>query len=254
MRVFKDKRTRTLIIIMSALVFIAIIIAHFWFKYENESTDPRVVEANNLYAGYNTLARAAEFDQVFLLLDTLEAIYRNIPHYRNSYEVGVLHNNRAAACITLAIAPDNKDSVKIDSLFSAAKFFVLKSIVIYNEWLKKWGDLDEKQTMEKLAAYFKPDDPVFQGKNIDRYRRKRAREIEEARHETPRRLSASHTNLGIIHRHRKEYDEAVEQYLVALELWGDNLAAENNMNILLNKPLKKRSLFRRIFPKDRISR
>jgi len=254
MKVLKDKRTRVLILIMSALVLLAITIAHFWFKFENESADPRVVEANKLYAGYNQLARDGEFGKVLQLLDTLEEIYLKIPHYANSYEVGVLYNNRAAVCITLAIAPNNNDSVFVDSLFSVAESFALRSLEIYNQWFDKWSDLDEHQIKQKLIPYFNTNDPVFQGKNVDRYIRKRAQEIEEAKHETHRRLSASHTNLGIIYRHRDQYDDAVKQYLIALELWDDNLAAENNLNVMLNKPLKKRSTFRKIFPKDRRQR
>jgi len=254
MRLFKDKRTRVLIIIMSSLVLIAILIAHFWFKYQNDSADPRVVVANKLYAGYNNLAMAGDFDKVFHLLDTLETIYLKIPHYHNSYEMGVIYNNRAAACITLAISPETEDSLVKDSLLSMAEVFVLRSIELYTNWLNEWSDLDQNQTMERLLPFFRTDDPVFQGNDVHRYIRKRAREIETARFETPRRLSASYTNLGIVYRHRKKYDEAVQQYLMALELWGDNLAAENNLNTLMDKPIKKRSMFRKIFPKGRLER
>jgi Flp pilus assembly protein TadD len=65
-------------------------------------------------------------------------------------------------------------------------------------------------------------------------------------------MSVSHANLGIIYRHKGRYEAAAKEYIKALELWPDNLAAENNMNVILNKPLKKRSALRHIFPKDRL--
>lgn len=251
MKIFRNKRTRVFIIIMGTLVLIAVAVSCFWFRYENQSADPRVVDANILYAGYNDLAAEGNYPEVLTLLDSIESIYVKFPHYNDSYEVGVLYNNRAAVYVSMAISGQDNDSLVKDSLLSVAEKFALTSIEIYNRWLEKWGDLDEYKTTALLKLHFKSSDPFFKGKNIDRYIKKRKKEINEARFETPRRLSASHTNLGIIYRHKLMYDKAVEEYLKALELWDDNLAAENNLNILMNKPLKKRSTFRKIFPKDR---
>ena len=236
---------------MGTLVLIAIAISWIWFRYENGSADPRVVEANKLYAQYNKLAGEGDIPKVLNLLDSIENIYRNVPHYEDSYEVGVLYNNRAAVYISMAISQINNDSLVKDSILSVAEGFAMKSIELYKSWLAKWGDINEDQTVAMLKLHFSGKDPVFKGQNIGRFIKKRQKEIKEARFETPRRLSASHTNLGIIYRHKLMYDNAVEEYLKALELWDDNLAAENNLNVLMNKPLKKRSTFRKIFPKDR---
>ncbi|MCK4748009.1 MAG: tetratricopeptide repeat protein, partial [Bacteroidales bacterium] len=66
-----------------------------------------------------------------------------------------------------------------------------------------------------------------------------------------RRLSVCHTNLGVIYRHQGAYVEAAEEYQKALALWDRNLEAENNLNKLLNKPLKKRNMMQKLFPPNR---
>lgn len=253
MKVLKNKKTRVFIIIMSALVFCAIIIGKLYYKYQNESIDPRIVKANLLYESYNDLTKKGDYQAIFYLLDSIETIYAKIPHYKKSYEVGVLYNNRAAAYISMAIAPDGNDSIVKDSLLSLAEYNINKSIEIYTNWLDQWGEKSEMEIKEKLIPCFNPNKEPFTGRNIDRFINKRAKEIIEAQVETPRRLSASLTNMGVIYRHRGEYEKAVQEYIAALKLWPDNLAAENSLNVLFDKPMKKRSLFRRFFPKDRIN-
>jgi tetratricopeptide (TPR) repeat protein len=82
----------------------------------------------------------------------------------------------------------------------------------------------------------------------EKYLRTRTEEILEALEENPRRLSVCYTNLGLIYRYRGEYIKAAEQYKKAIELWDRNLDAENNLNKLLNKPLRKRNFIQRMFP------
>ena len=77
---------------------------------------------------------------------------------------------------------------------------------------------------------------------------KRVSEIVDAQNETPRRLSVAYTNLGIIKRHQEKYKDAIDCYTKAIELWDMNLAAENNLNTLLGRPLKKQNMLRKIFP------
>jgi tetratricopeptide (TPR) repeat protein len=83
------------------------------------------------------------------------------------------------------------------------------------------------------------------------YLEKRVEEIIVAQHETKRRLSVSYTNLGIIHRHRGEFEEASEYYQKAFTLWEDNLTARNNLNILLGRPVEKRNFLEKLFPPDK---
>ncbi len=236
---------------MSTLFVLAFVIAHFYYKYENESVDPRIVEANLLYDKYNEMAQEADYNSVFSLLDSIQSIYSKIPHYKNSYEVGVLYNNRAAAYITMAINPELSDALAADSLLELAMYNADKSIKIYKQWLAKWKNKTEEQIKNELVRYFPQEDKAFKGRNVSRFINRRSRDIVESQYETERRLSVSHTNRGIIFRHQSDYEAAVQEYLKALELWPDNLAAENNLNIIFDKPLKRRSILRRLFPKPR---
>jgi tetratricopeptide (TPR) repeat protein len=188
---------------------------------------------------------------VFQLMDSIEEIYSKYPHYRESYEVGILYNNRAAAYLAMALL--HKDSKeRKDSLLNLSKTNVLRSIEIYSSWLSVWGNKNAEEIKLNLSPNFNPNDSAFHGKNVNRYVNKRAKEIIEAQIETNRRLSVSHSNLGMIYRHKEQYDDAANEYFKALEYWPDNLTAENNLNILLNQPLKKPSVIRRLFPKERL--
>ncbi len=239
-----------LIIVMSTIVVLTFLGVSYYYKYENLSIDPRVVKANELYEDYNDLAKSSNYQGVFQLMDSIESIYSNYPHYKESYEVGVLYNNRAAAYLAMALQPQNTSKTK-DSLLNLSKENVLRSIEIYNSWLSFWGEKNPEEIKIKLSTYFSPNDSTFRGQNIKRYIKKRTKEIVDAQFETNRRLSVSHTNIGMVYRHNERYDDAVNEYLKALEYWSDNLTAENNLNILLNQPLKKPNILRSFFPKDR---
>src|SRR4030066_1830337 len=103
MTLFKNKPTRALILIMSVLVLSGILISYFYYRNVNNSADPRIITARKLYEKYNKYAQFNEYDSVFYLMDTVESVYSRIKHYKNSYEIGVLHNNRAAAFLTMAL-------------------------------------------------------------------------------------------------------------------------------------------------------
>jgi len=36
-----------------------------------------------------------------------------------------------------------------------------------------------------------------------------------------------------------------------MELWGENLTAENNLNILLGRPVRKRTFIQKMFPQPK---
>jgi len=235
---------------MGTLFILAIVIADWYYKYENLSTDPRVYDAHLLYEKYNKYAENAQYDSVFVLMDSIENIYLEFDHYSQSYEVGVLYNNRAAAYISLAL--NANDSIVKDSLLKSAEINALKSIDIYTSWIEVYENLNDDEIKILIQPYFSENDIAFENKNISRYLKKRVKQIKEAQFETPRRLSVSYANYGIILRHRGEYDNAINMYFKALELWPDNLAAENNLNVLFDQPQKKRSTLRKIFPKDRL--
>jgi len=247
------KTTKALIIIVGALVLITLLVAHFVYKSINESVDPRVIHARHLYEGYNELAQRNAFDSVYLLLDAIESEYHAYEHYRDSYEVGVLYNNRAAAYLTVALYGDTTILTRqiLDSLINLSETAAKKSIEIYQRWLLKY----ENKTPEEITQIASSDFFIglvrYDDNQKVRFFKRRVKEIERAQQETKRRLSVSYTNLGIICRHHQQYKRAAEYYKMAFDLWDENLVAENNLNILLNKPVRERSFIQKMFPPKR---
>ena len=249
------KKTRALILVMVALTLVTVLFASWFYGNKNSAADPRVVPARELYQGYNALATSNDFTGVMQLLDTVESIYAGHNHYRNSFETGVLENNRAAVYLTLALSYDSIGSafhhLGKDSLVSLGGIHANRSLSIYKSWDQKYSGLDEAEIKEKIRAGF------FQGLELATDRQKegyldnRVSEILDALEETPRRMSVSYTNLGMMYRVREDYESAALSYKEAMDLWEDNLTAENNLNLLLNRPLEKRNMIQKMFPAPR---
>lgn len=258
MGILTNKKTRALIIIMIALVISGILIAKIYYGSENNSVDPRVVPARELYAKYDEYAREGDYHKIFSLLDSVEMIYSSYSHYKNSFEMGVLHNNRAAALITIALYSDSIDAgfnpfygSHPDTVMKLAGSELDRAIDIYDEWLEDYSDKSEEGISEIIDTEFRKDLDADEAQLIEKYRDARSREIVMAVKETGRRLSVCYTNLGVIKRYNEEYEEAVRCYQKALELWDRNLSAENNLNALLGRPLKKRNFIQKMFPPER---
>lgn len=247
-----SRSTRTLITIMSVLVLTAILLSYFYYRNINSSVDPRIVEARNLYEQYNSLTGGSSMDAVFRLLDSIEPIYSSIPHYSESFEVGVLSNNRGAAWLTEALFADSPGNSVKDSLLNLADLAIRRSISIYEAWEERFAKHTEEMIKEEIRTEFMTGLERYAEAERKEYLEKRVEEIIESQTEIHRRLSVSYTNLGIIYRHREEYEAAVKSYQTALELWDRNLTAENNLNILLGQPLKKRNILQRLFPPERL--
>jgi len=248
-----NKPTRALVLVLSALVLISVLISRYYYKGINDAVDPRVKQARLLYEKYNDYTKSNHFDSILYLMDSIEAVYSTYPHYRNSYETGVLYNNKAATYLTMALHLDsaNHQHERQDSLFSMAEKMVNKSITIYAGWMDRF----ENKSPEGIKNLIEPDFykglEQYSGELQETFLNNRIEEIQEAQLETKRRLSVSYTNLGIIKRHEMRYEEAAKHYMTALDLWERNLTAENNLNRLLGKPVKERSLLRKLFPPER---
>ncbi|MBI9066741.1 MAG: tetratricopeptide repeat protein [Salinivirgaceae bacterium] len=249
---------RSLIIVMSTLFVIGFAVAKFYYSNENKYVDPRVIPARELYSKYNAYAEDNNFSAVFSLLDSIETIYKNIAHYKNSYEIGVLYNNRAASYLTMAIhfadsslSLNGVTILSTDSLLSLGKINAKTSIEIYQNWL----DYFSEKELDKISTQIKSE--YIQGITLEKeadglkFLEKRMEEIETAKYETPRRLSVAYTNLGIVERHAGNLEEAVKLYIKALELWERNLSAKNNINVLLGRPLEKGRVIHKFFPPDK---
>ncbi len=232
-----------------------ILFARSYYGNRNRSVDPRIVPARELYEGYNEYARTGDYSQVFALLDTIGQLYLSIPHYRSSFELGVLENNRAAALLSIALYRDSipesrnpLNGLTSDTLVQMASFHIHKAIGLYNQWNAAFSGLNRDEIRVLIYPEFvrglEQSDPALR----EKYLETRTKEIEEALAENPRRLSVCYTNLGLVYRYQGDYMEAAEQYKKAIELWDRNLDAENNLNKLLNKPVRKRNFIQRMFP------
>jgi tetratricopeptide (TPR) repeat protein len=138
-----------------------------------------------------------------------------------------------------------------DSLFSKAEKMVNKSINVYTAWLEQFENKSREEIKQIIEPEFYEGLEQYSGELQAKFIKSRIEEIQEAQLETKRRLSVSYTNLGIIKRHRMQYEQAARHYRTALDLWDKNLTAENNLNLLLGQPLKERGFLRKLFPPER---
>ncbi|TFH39527.1 MAG: hypothetical protein E4G95_00910 [Bacteroidia bacterium] len=247
-----------LIFIMGAVVVISIIIASIYYRSSNKSVDSRVVEARQLYSEYNNYARSGNYYRIFSLLDSVESIYASYLHYTDSYERGVILNNRAAALLTLALYRDSIRvdynpyyNISIDSINKIAETNLVRAITIYSDWKNRFENRSAEEIEEMIKDDFLLDFNPLSADESARYLKSRAEEILKSISETDRRLSVCYTNLGVLSRQKGEYDLAVKYYREALALWDRNLSAENNLNAIFGNPPKRRNILQRLFPPDR---
>ncbi|MGC9344755.1 MAG: hypothetical protein ACP5E3_18755 [Bacteroidales bacterium] len=248
----KNSATRTLISLMIVLVVLGFSIAWFYYKGINESVDPRIKQARKLYEKYNLFAQENQYDSVFWLMDTIENIYQATDYYKDNYETAVLYNNRAAALLSIYLQPQNELLIG-DSLefLDNTERIVKRSIEIYENWFGVYESKEESEIREIVEEDFLDGLNSYTENEQEKYLDNRIKELTEAQIENKRRLSVSYTNLGIIKRHQQKYDSAAFFYTRAIDLWDRNLTAENNLNILLNRPLKKRNLIQKLFPPEK---
>ncbi len=253
MALFTSRPTKALVLVIGVLVLSGVLIAYFHYRQGNKSVDPRIATARKSYEQYNRFAQASAYDSVFRLMDSIETIYAATEHYRNSYEVGVLYNNRAAAYLAMALYTDSTvcPANEKDSLIRLAEEKEQQAIAIYTDWLDRYGGAETAEIEKIISEDFFTGLEKYSPGEQQAFFTARVKEIDEAREETKRRLSVAYTNQGVIFRTRKDYSSAAECYLKAVDLWDQNLTAENNLNILLGKPLKKRTFIQKLFPPDR---
>ena len=255
-----NRSTRTLILIMIVLVSVALLTAKLHYSRINEGVDPRVVPARLAYEQYSQKVMENDYLTVLIVLDSISDIYDNIPYYQNSYEPGVIHINKGATYLTLGLHIDSLRIVEnLGDLgnYTKAGFLNLAEeelntgITLYKNWLDEYKNIEP----EALQSYIKEDFlSGLKSHSIEEqnyFLETRVKEIETAQWETDRRLSVAYTNLGLIFYHRNNFNRAAELFKSALDLWEDNLNAENNLNSMLGRPLIKRNFIQKLFPKER---
>jgi tetratricopeptide (TPR) repeat protein len=245
-----NKGTRIIIGVMVILGAIGLAIAYVHYGNINKAVDPRVREAHLMYGRYNVYASENNAEMVLALLDSIENIYLSVPHYKDSYEMGVVHNNRASVFLSRALSDSIAEEIK-QHFFSLSEQHLNEGMSYYTRWIDQFGDLSDEEITNLVYEEFSADDSLRRNKNLDAIIRSRVKEILTAQLEMPRRMSVSYSNLGIIRRHENKPEEAIQYYIKALELWDQNHVAKNNMNILFGEPIEKQSVLRKLFPPDR---
>lgn len=235
---------------MIVLGAIGIAIAWVYYGNINRSVDPRVRQAHIMYGRYNVYASENNAEMVLAVLDSIEDIYLSVPHYRDSYEMGVVYNNRASVFLSKALSDSIIEEIR-QHYFSLSERYLNKSLSYYTRWINLFGDKSEEEISTIVNEEFPADGSLSKNKNLDAIIRSRIKEIRTAQLEMPRRMSVSYTNLGIIRRHENKPEEAIQYYIKALELWDQNHVAKNNMNILFGKPIEKQSVLKKLFPPER---
>lgn len=191
-----------------------------------------------------------KYSEALTMTDSAALIITKFPCYNNSYEPGVVENNRGSAIMGMAIYQPG-DSIRKRELLCQAERHIRRAITIYEQWLALHEISTRETLIKETAGCFRKDDPALKGKLIDDLIAKRISDLELARVETPRRLSVAWSNLGMVQRHQYQQDSALASYLKALKIWKRNPTAKNNLNMLLGRPPEDESILDQLFPPDR---
>jgi hypothetical protein len=248
------RQTRILLIFLVCISVCGFLFAYFYYSSKNRSEDPRVIGARMKLTEFDQLLNEHRYTEALQVLDTVYAIYAGTPGYRGSFEFGVLFNNRCSVYLTKALYDSLTANEEKADLLRIAEENALKSIAVYQLWIDSAGKMTREQIKINIIAGFNKNDPGLKGKNLGRIVDKRVEDIVFAQTETPRRLSVSYTNLGIIQRHQYRQEEAVQSYIEAIKLWKDNFTARNNFNVLMGRPPEDRSIIEKLFPPERIKK
>ena len=255
--VFIKNQTGIVKVLLGTLTVVLIMLCYAVWHYGkiNNSEDPRVTQARQLLRTYEKGLESDQYGDAMSILNAMETIYLKTPGYKKSYEIGVILNNKASIHLvkleTRLLAGEEIDRNEIIEALSPALRYTKEAIQIYENWLSVMGTLSPEEIDEKIRPTFFSDDPALKEVNLDDVIEKRVNDLILAQVETTRRLSVTYANLGVINRYRGELQEAKKNYKKAIALWDRNYTAINNLNVLMNKPVEKRSLVDRIFPPER---
>ncbi len=235
---------------MLLLSGIGILFTRYYYKRINSAEDPGTMEARARLSGFDRLMKEGKYADGLSLLDSVEAVYSSIPCYPESYEMGVVYNNRGSARMALALYQTG-DSVLRSELLKHAESEIRWSILLYEAWKRKFDTMTTEMISSFVSKCFAAREHLGNDMDYQRILNKRVEDIELARVEVNRRISVSYSNLGIIQRHLYQQDSALVSYVKALKLWKRNPTAKNNLNTLLGRPQEEGSLIEQLFPPER---
>jgi len=247
------KKVLAIVLTITASIFIG---SYFYYGSINKAEDPRILPAKELFQKYDKELESDDYVQSLAILDKVLAIYRSTPGYENSYETGVLLNDKASVYLveveTKVLTESDITKPEMQKSLEVAADYINQALAVYRNWMNEMGSLSEAQIRTRLAPYFSDDDPAFGDMDAKKVMRKRVDMILDAQIETPRRISVSLTNLGMVNRYLGNLEEAKQNYQEAIEIWDRNYTAQDNLAVLLNQPVQKRSMLSRLFPPEKI--
>lgn len=246
--------TRKILAITISVALLAVVFAFFYYRGVNRAEDPRVAEARRYMSEYDRLAGGKDSYTRFNLLDSAGLIYRSVPGYSNSWEHGVIYNNKCSGLLLMALYDSTITETEKETLLELSVIYCDSSIAVYNRWLGEWEELPDEEVSDRVLAEMDASDSAFAGLNFNRVSEKRIKDVMLARVETPRRLSVSYTNKATAYRHLMMQDSALAYYDRALALWKDNRTAESNLSVLMGGEPLKPGLIKTLFPPDRRKR
>jgi len=247
------KKVLAIVLTITASIFIG---SYFYYGSINKAEDPRILPAKELFHTYDKELESDDHVESLVILDQVLDIYRSTPGYENSYEIGVLLNDKASVYLveveTQVLTESDIEKPEMQKSLDIAADYITQALAVYRNWMEEMGSLSEEQIRTRLAPYYKDDDPAFGEIDAERVLEKRVDMILDAQIETPRRISVSLTNLGMVNRYLDNLEEAKKNYQQAIEIWDRNYTAQDNLAVLMNQPVKKRSMISRLFPPEKI--
>ena len=235
---------------MTFIVISGLIFSYYYYSNINSSIDPRLVETQEVLAHFDKINKLDSPFVALNLMNNLEKKLNNIELYKNSYEIGVVYNNKASVYLLLAVYNEEYKNMK-DSLFNMALIDFKKAKNIYNNWIEWKKNTNESDLKEYLNKQYNKDIKLFAEKDINEVIEQRIKDLDLAEIETPRRLSVVYSNIAVIKRHTNNLDDAIAYYSKSLELWPKNHEAKNNLNVLCGKKREEQSVINKMFPSKR---
>jgi hypothetical protein len=95
--------TKVILAITFSVSLAAILFAFFYYRSVNRTEDPRISKARRYLRTYDKVNGITGFQDTFLYLDSAFTVFRSLPDYENSFETGVVYNNKCSALLLSAI-------------------------------------------------------------------------------------------------------------------------------------------------------
>jgi hypothetical protein len=246
-----SKGTKVVFLITLSVSVLAILFALFYYRDLNNLEDPRTRKARELLSLFEKESvRMSDFNS-FSLLDSAQSIFRSIPDYESSFEIGVIYNNKCSSLLLSAIYDTTISNIEKSILLEMAMKYCDSSITVYENWISIWENLSREKVTDRIQTHMQESDNGFEGLNFKRIFEKRVKDLISAQVETPRRLSVSLSNKGTIFRHQLKIDSAFSCFQKSLSVWKDNRTAKSNLSVLMGGDPVKPTIIESLFPPDK---